>query len=329
VCAKSADEGFRGVLQRLRSVRSLLVVTHARPDGDGLGSMVALTRTARTAGKSARMLLPDTVPRHYQFLFADEAPGSVGEFATLLATADVIAILDTRAFAQLDGLVEALQKCRGSLLVVDHHATGDDLTDVQWVDTSAAATAVMLDELFEALDWRVDLPAAEALVTGILSDTGWLHFANTDARSLRAVTKYVERGVTMERLHETLYQSDRPERIRLMTRMLQSMELHCGGKVAVMTLYPADFSQTGAHTSETENLVNEALRVREVEASILLVQHDDFVRVSLRSRGAVDVSTVAEEFGGGGHHRASGIRSTEPLETLKRCLIQTCAEQLG
>jgi len=323
------DEDFHAVVRRLQTADSLLVLTHARPDGDGLGSMVALARAARAAGRAAQMFLLDAVPGRYQFLFAGQQTAPTEQFVPLAEQADVIVVLDTCALVQLEKIEEALRRRRSRLVVVDHHTTGDDLADVQWIDTTAAATAVMIGEIVEALNWPLDLVTAEALVTAVMSDTGWLQFANTDSRCLRAVAEWLEAGVRPDKLYKKLYQSDRLERLRLVVRMLQSLELHCNGRLAAMTLRRADFEQTGALPAETENLVNEALRMGSVETAILLVENEHCVRVSLRSRDRVDVSAVAARFGGGGHRRAAGIRSAEDLDILRQQVIKACAQELG
>ena len=316
------------IVGRIQSAASLLIVTHARPDGDGLGSMAALAGCAKTAGKTVTTLVPDRLPQRYEGLFPE--PPAVGSerFAALAAEVDAIVIVDTCAFAQLDGLVDTLKSVREKVVVIDHHATAGDVGAAQWVDPSAAAAGVMVGELVDALGWDVPVEAAEALMTAVTTDTGWFRFANTDGRCLRAVAAWVDAGVRPAVLYKRIYQSDRPERLRLMTRVLDRIELHCGGALAVMTIRKADFEQTGAREDETENLVNEALRIGAVETAIILVENSDCVRASLRSRDAIDVASIAKEFGGGGHQRAAGLRLDEDMDALKQRLVERCSEAL-
>ena len=316
------------IARRLSTAGSLLILTHARPDGDGLGSMVALALSAKAAGKVVKMLLPDAVPGRYELLFPDERPAPAEDFAALADEADLVVILDTCAFSQLDGLEADIRARREKVVVMDHHATRDDVGAAQWVDTSAAATGVLTGEVIEAIGWPMGLPAAEALTVAVASDTGWLQFANTDARCLRAVARWVDAGVRTDKLYRRLYLSDRPERIRLMQRALGSLELHCDGRLAVMVLRRKDFDQTRARAAETENIVNEALRMGRVEEAVLLVEEPDCVRASLRSRDDIDVAAVAQRFGGGGHARAAGLRANEDIDTLKHRLIAACREEL-
>ena len=350
------DDRLVRIVARICQSQSLLLMTHARPDGDGLGAMAALAMTARKAGKRTALLAPDKLPDRYAFLFPDAPPAGASDFASLADAADLIVILDTCAFSQLDGLADQLRARRDKIVVLDHHATADDVGCIQWIDASAAAAGVLTAELIEALGWPIWGPSDEnvkkgqttnylkkggqtpfsksekgvsplldpatALATAITSDTGWLRFANTDSRCLACMGRLLTAGVRTDRLYARLYQCDRPERLRLMARMLGSLELHCDGRLAVMCVRKPDFAVTGALSEETENLVNEALRIGSVESSILLVENGGQVRVSLRSRDVIDVSAIAGGFGGGGHARASGIRSTLRIDELKARLIE-------
>jgi phosphoesterase RecJ-like protein len=299
----------------------MLLVTHARPDGDGLGSMQAMGTAARAVGKDVRMLVPGEIPARLGFMFNHQHLAGISEFGTLAETSDLIVILDTHALAQLDGLDDVLGGLSDKIVVIDHHSTGDTLSDVAWIDSSAAATGVMVGEIIDALNWPMDAAIAESLLSAVMTDTGWLRFANTDGRCLRAVAHWTDMGVRPDVLYRKIYQNDRPERLLLMVRLLEGMEFYFDSQLAVMVLRSTDFNETGGLRSETENMVNEALRIGTVESAILLVEDREQIRVSLRSRDQVDVAELASEFGGGGHRRAAGLRSTIPIDDLKAQLI--------
>ena len=325
----SNPTAFDAVCDRLRAASSLLLVTHARPDGDGLGSMAALHRAATAAAKAVRMLVPDEVPERYDFLFPSTTPAGASRFGALAEDVDAIVVLDTCAGAQLDGLVEGLAARRADVVVIDHHQTFDGLGEAEWIDSTAAATAVMVGEVLEALDWPVDATAAEALLTAALTDTGWLRYANADPRCLRAVANWLAKGVRPDGLYQKIYQTDRPERLKLLGVVLESLEFHADGRLAVMLIRGEDFAGTGARPDETENMINEAFRVGEVEVSVLLVENADGARVSLRSRNLVDVSAIANRYGGGGHARAAGVRLAEPVDIAKDRIVRDCIEALA
>ncbi len=316
------------IVQRLLAADRVLIVTHARPDGDAVGATAALASSARAAGKAARTLVPGGMPESWGFLFPQGRPAGTEDFAALADEADLIVVVDTCAFAQLDGLEDALRGRREDVVVLDHHATCDDVGAVQWIDPSAAAAGVMVAELLEALCWPVTPAAAEALLAAMTTDTGWFRFSNTDGRCLRAAARLMDGGIRPDELYRRLYESDRPERLRLLTRALASLRLHAGGGIATMSLRRSDFAETGARADETENFVNEALRMGCVEVAMLLVETGDCTRVSLRSRGAVDVSQVAAGFGGGGHARAAGLRAGEDIDALAEKLVDACARAL-
>ena len=330
VCERSADDASVVALAgRVGRARTLLLVTHARPDGDGLGSMAALASAAEAAGKTVRLFIPDTPPPRYDYLF--EHPPTVGarHFAALAESCDLIVVIDTCALAQLDGIEEQIQALKDKVVVIDHHATADDIGSDRWLDTSACASGVMVAELMAALGWPLRPLAAEALMTAITTDTGWLRFANTDGRCLRAVAALVDAGVRPDTLYKRIYQADRPQRLALIARALASLELHCNGRLAVMTIRQGDFDATGARPDETENIVNESLRLATVDTAVLLVENTHCLRVSLRSRDDVDVSAVARRFGGGGHRRAAGLRAAGDIDQLKDRLVAACAEKLA
>ena len=230
-------------------------------------------------------------------------------------------------------LSDAIEAVKDKVVVIDHHATHDEIGSLRWLDAGAAATGVMMAELLCELNWPLQAPA-QALATAILSDTGWLRFANTDARCMRVMEKLLDAGGQLDVIYRRIYHSDRIERLKLLGRVLDGLELRCDGRLAVMSLRNSDFEETGARRDETENLINEALRLKSVEVALMLVENslEDsgsyMVRVSLRSRNMVDVSQIAAEFGGGGHAKAAGLKSNENIETLKERVIASIAEKL-
>ena len=147
--------------------------------------------------------------------------------------------------------------------------------------------------------------------------------------STRLVAGWLEKGGRADHVYAQLFQRDRPQRLHLLEHLLASLELHCGDRLAVMTLRRCDFEQTGASEDETENLINESLRLASIEAAILLTESSRCVRVSFRSRGRLDVAKLAADFGGGGHARAAGCRADEEIDSLKHRLIEACSRALS
>ncbi len=325
----SVISDFHNIAERISRADSILCMTHIHADGDGLGSMVALAAAAGQANKTVKLFLTDKIPWRYKFLFDGEFPKAIQaeDFHALASKADLIMVIDTCSYSQLGDIDDDIKKFREKTVVIDHHSTTDDIGAVRWVDPQAGAAGLMMMELLERLDFPMPPAASLALATAIVSDTGWLRFSNTDGRAARAFAKLLDAGVNPADLYDRIYQTDRIERLRLLERVLGSMELFNDGKLAVMSLYKSDFEDIGARLDETENLINEAMRIASVEVAVMLVENPDQIRVSLRSRKDVDVAGIAASFGGGGHARAAGLRAQEPLDTLKAKVIQAVLKE--
>jgi phosphoesterase RecJ-like protein len=320
---------FAAVADALAAAGRLVVTTHVRMDADAIGSAAAVCRWARSAGRSCSPVMLDDVPRRCAYLLEGLDPVGPDRMAELAEAADLVVVVDTCSFGQLAPAEQVLRRLREKVAVVDHHATADDVGRLIWRDTSASAAALMVAELLERLDGPPDGPTAEALVTGILSDTGWLRHSNTDGRTLRRVADLLERGVEPDVVYRRIYQSDRPQRVFLLSRALDSLQLHAADRLAVMTLPEEDFRATGAGRDETEDFINEAMRIATVEvAAILVEQADGQVRVSLRSRGGVDVSQLAQARGGGGHVRAAGFTAGGGLRQAAEDIVGACSAEI-
>lgn len=200
-------------------------------------------------------------------------------------------------------------------LVVDHHLTQEDWADAKLVVTEAAAAGEIAAALLDRWNVTFDAPIA-ALFLAIVSDTGWFQYSNTRPYTLHLAARLIEAGVNTDRMYQLLYQNERAERIALQSRVQQSLELLVDNRLAVMRVRKRDFEETAANVPDTENLINIPLQIRTVEVSILLSEPKDSgpIRVSLRSKGQVDVARFAEQFGGGGHPRASGLKVEGTLE---------------
>lgn len=311
---------YQQITDTLGKCRRVLVTTHVRPDGDALGSVAAMVMGLRAKGIHAEALLLSHLPRKYAFIFRDyQIPfhdAEPGWPAGLdIDSFDCLLVVDTGTWSQLPGLRERVERWPKPKLVVDHHLTQEGWADLKLVVTEAAAAGEIVAELLEFWDVRLDSPMATALYLAIVSDTGWFQFSNTRPYTMRLAAMLMEAGVDTDRMYQSLYQNERAERVGLQARALQSLELLADGRLAVMTIRKQDFADTRANVPDTENLINVPLQIATVEVSLLVTEPLDFgpVRVSLRSKGQVDVARFAEQFGGGGHARAAGLKLDGPL----------------
>jgi phosphoesterase RecJ-like protein len=315
------SDAYQQIIDTLSRCKRVLVTTHVRPDGDALGSSAAIAEGMKQKGIDASVLLLSHLPRKYAFIY-DEAgvrhldveAGFPADFS--LDPYDALVVVDTGTWSQLPGLQQRVERWPRPKVVIDHHLTQQEWADVKLVDTSAGACAEMIAELLERWGVKLDRPMATALFVAIVADTGWFMFSNTRPQTLRLAAKLMEAGVDTDRVYQLLYQNERAERVKLQTRGLASLELLDEGRIAVMKVRKGDFAAARAHVNDTENLINIPLQIRTVEVSVLLSEPPEGgpVRVSLRSKGQVDVAKFCEQFGGGGHARAAGLKLETSLD---------------
>lgn len=316
------------MIDRLARCKRLLITTHVRPDGDAIGTTAALVLAMRKAGIESEVLLLSKLPTKYSFIYNDNSivhhdvendwPAGFS-----LDRYDGLLVADTGTWSQLPGLKERIEKWNGRKMVLDHHLTQEDWADLKLVVTEAAAAAEIAAELIAQWGIEIDAKIATAIYVAIVSDTGWFQFSNTRPFTHRLAAMLIEKGVNTDQIYQHLYQNERAERISLQTRAMQSMQLLCDGKLAVMTLRKSDFDETRARVPDTENLINIPLQIRTVQAVALITEVPEGgpIRISLRSKGQLDCARFAERFGGGGHARAAGLKLTDSLDAASSQIV--------
>lgn len=329
------QDAYQQAVALIEKSHSILVTTHARPDGDACGCIAALTELLRNAGKKVQPLLLSPMPQWYGFVFAEKVPVlgkdlqvddlTRGSFADV----DLVVIADTNSYSQLPRFEHYLKQSDRPVLIIDHHVTSDKLGRVEITDATAGAAGLVLYDFIKYARWPITRRAAEALFVAIATDTGWFQLSNTDSRVYRSCAELVDLGVRPTEFYTKLYQSFSHERFKLMTQMLNTLELHLNGRYASQHIFLKDFAETGAAFEDTENLINECQRIASVRVSALFVeQKDGRIRCSLRSRGEVDVSDLAAMFGGGGHKMASGTYLPGPMANAERLILDEVTRRL-
>jgi phosphoesterase RecJ-like protein len=314
----------------------ILITTHHKPDGDAIGSLSALSETLVNIGKNVKPLILSSMPQWYEFLFTGKVPvlgedikldelmaGQFGEF-------DLIIIVDTNSPGQLNDFAKYLKQNKAPVLVIDHHRTSDGLGALEIVESDAAAAGLVVLDLFKHAGWKITKKIAESLFIAISTDTGWFQFNNTDARVFEACSELIKYGIKPSEIYNKLYETCSYERFKLKTAMLDSLELHFDGRLAMMQLLKKDFETTGGTYAETENLINETRVIKTVEVTALFIElGDGRIRCSLRSKGSLDVGKIAGKFGGGGHKMAAGTFVPGPIENAKQLIYNEFRSLLG
>ena len=304
-----------------------LLMTHIRPDADGLGAQLALHQTLTGFGKHSRVAIASKLPPRYAFL--DPTRQVIEDFRPAnFADRDSVVVLDTGTWNQLGDFGDWLKASSLPRAVVDHHRTQDDLGGLRMVDIAAESTGRLAHEIILALGAKVSPPVANYLFMAVATDTGWFRHPNAAPRTFALAAELVEAGANPTRLYEALYEAAPLARLRLVGVALKRLEVRGGGKVAFTEIYLKDYAETGAVPGDTEDLINYPRSVEGVEVALLFIeQPGGGTKVSFRAR-AVDVSKLAERFGGGGHKLAAGARINEPLPPARDAVLAAVDEAL-
>ncbi len=290
----------------LGAAESIAVIGHVGPDGDALGSAIALALAARQAGKSAFATFgePFVVPDQLGFLVSDVlvSPGELTDTAV-----DVAVAVDVAAPDRL-GSATGITERAGRFVVIDHHMTNDGFGDVSVVDPTAAATAEVIHRLLALLEWEVDAAVAEALYVGLVTDTGRFQYSATSPAVHQIAADLLTRGVAPERVGRHLYEESPFGYLQVAGAVLSRAQLVPEASLVWSRLTVEDLAAAGIAYEQADGLIDLIRVAEEAEVACLLRElGDGKTKGSLRSRGAADVGAVAAGLGGGGHHNAAGF----------------------
>lgn len=317
----------RSELARVRDTLArghrFLITSHARPDGDSLGSQIALALALRAAGKTVRIVNRDPVPGPYRAFPATDlvevAPSVDGEF-------DAVVVLECGELSRPG--VEGLD--RHVVINIDHHAGNTGYGTLNWYDPSAAACAEMVLDLIDALGLPVTRDIATHLYVAILTDTGSFRHANITARTFDACRRAAATGVDAAAVARQVYDSSHAGKLKLMGALLDGMQIEADGRLAVLHLDDQILARTGTTREDLEGLVNLPFAAREIRAVLFFkVEGPEDVRISLRSKGNVDVRAVAARYQGGGHVNAAGFSVRGRVEDVRAGLVREVADAIA
>ena len=294
-----------------------VISSHVRPDADAIGSEIGLARILESLGKSAKIV--NTSPTPANLLFLDPTGQvkqlGVGAKPEEILQAEVHIVVDTSSWAQLSDVGKVMRESSAKRVVIDHHVSADDLGAVEFKDTTSEAAGSLVFRLSEALGVTLNADAATALFAAIATDTGWFRFAAVSADTMRIAGKLIECGASPPAIYRVLYEQATVAKMHLVGRALERMTLDCDGELAYTTIEWKEFIECGAVPADTEDLVNECLKVAGTKGAFIAIEQQNHqVKVSFRSRTeAVNVAAVAEQFTGGGHKAAAGATLAGPF----------------
>ena len=311
------------VVELIEKKSCFAITSHMRPDGDGIGSGLALYWMLLSLGKDVEVVLRDRVPPAYKVL-----PGSddVRIQADLSKEYDAVFLMECSDVER-----PGLPSLKNQFVVnIDHHSTTEAFGDVNWIDPTAGAVGEMIYNLSKALGIEVTKEIAECIYTAILTDTGSFHFSNTTERTLKIASELVRRGVEPARISQALFYSYPFSRIKLLGLVLSTIERDESGKIAWVKVDRETMYEADASDEDSDGIVNHALSVDEVLAVAFFKElSPDVYRISLRSKGKTNVAKVAELFGGGGHRNAAGCRISGEFEEVRQRVIEGLQAAVG
>ncbi len=303
------------VLSAFRKEEGFLLAAHVSPDGDAIGSCLALCMALESFGKKALVYSRDPVPKQYRFLPGNER--IVSDLEDLAALDPVLVLLDCNGPGRAG--LEHMTFRRS--IVVDHHETEGDFGDVRWIDPGAAAAGLMVYFLIKGLGAGITGDIAVNLYCAIAVDTGTFRYGNTSPEVLRACAELVGYGASPSLVSEALYESWEKKRFGLLIETLNTLEIRNG--VAITYVTKEMFKKTGTKPEDTESFSDFPRRIGSVKISALFRELEGGQwKASLRSKGDVNVARVAEIFGGGGHKNAAGFTIRADLRTAREALLK-------
>ena len=303
------------IVEKIRDNQRFLVVAHRNPDGDAIGSTVALALALQDMGKDVVAYNADPVPEVMQFL---------PQYSVLSNTLpensdfDIAFVLDA---GELERTALPVRDLARTIINIDHHPFSD-FGDLCYVDTSACATAVLIYRILKACQYQPSLAVAKALYLGILSDTGSFRYSSSNQEAFIVAGELVGLGVDPWEVSSNLYESNAPERMLLLSLVLPSLQISTCGRYASIAMTLDTLKRSGASDEHSDGFVNYPRSISGVEVALFIHQiSENLYKISFRSRGAIDVGSLSRELGGGGHHNAAGAKINGTLDEVKKSVF--------
>lgn len=315
---------YNQIINSINKYHSVAIISHEKPDGDCLGSQLALGLALDSMGKKVFFLNRDSIPTQYEFL-----PGNnrISDCLNEAIANSIVIFVDCAddSRAGFDGKL-----FKDSIVInIDHHVSNNNFGNINWVDPDKAATGEMIYELIKLLNVEITPDIATCLYTAISTDTGSFIYSNTTAYTHQIAAEMLRYGAMHDSLRINYYENKPLSRLLLLQKSLQSLKIIENGTVAYMTLSLKDFQDAQAGDEDTDGLVNNIKSISGVETAILFreINHDT-IKIGFRSKNWFDVNKLASHFGGGGHVRAAGATVKDSLDSCVEKVIAKAIDDL-
>lgn len=317
------------IIKKLKNSKKILLTTHTNPDGDAIGSALALFHYLRENGLNVQIIISDDVPRNLQFLSGSKFVETYNHnrHNSFIKSVDTVVFLDLNDISRTRLLSQVLEQSSAFKIVIDHHTNPKYFADLLYSDIESSSTGELVYRLIKSDEnFKMNRDIAENIYVAIMTDTGSFRFQKTNAEVHRIIAELIECGADPYHIYDFVYNQNPLKIVRLLGLALSKMQLQHNGKVCIMIIDRNDFAATGTNFRDTEFFVDRTLSVEGVEIGILLtevIERGEF-KISFRSKGNVQVNGLAEALGGGGHINAAGatIKSLSLDTALKSVLNQ-------
>jgi len=301
----------------IKSHDRFILTAHETPDGDALGSELAMSFALKSLGKEVKIINADPMPVKYSFIDPNDDVSTLKDsnLSNLKLENYVLIILDTNDINNIGNVSSLILPYVEDSFIIDHHENGETIISGNLVKEDASSTCEILYGLFKELNIELSLKICSALYVGIVYDTGSFIYPKTTAKTFHIAYDLVSRGVNPNYVYSKLYESNTISSLVLQSKVLSSLKLYYKDHVAVQTMRKETLAECGAFYEESDTLINIPLKSENIRVSIFFKENlEGLLRCSLRSKGNIDVVEIAQIFGGGGHKTAAGFKCKDSLD---------------
>ncbi len=317
---------LKDVINEISSSKLIGITYHTSPDGDALGSALALSKALNKICKRNYIISKEKIPRDFSYLNADHIIN--GEEVTIKENTDCLIALDCGNTERLSGDFQFHSR-NFKIINVDHHLSNDRYGDINYVNTDAAATAEIIYDIIKEFEIEIDEDIAKCIYTSLITDTGSFRHSGTSSKTHNIAGELIDIGIDFSAIHREVFDNKPLEKLKLYGKVFDTIEMFYNRKVCFMTITESILDELAIEDSDTSDVISFGTQIDTVEVVALFKENKEGTKISIRSKNNVDVRKVAEAFGGGGHTKASGcfIKNTS-LEDAKKSILLQIKEQL-
>jgi phosphoesterase RecJ-like protein len=313
------------IVSRIKLFKKIAITFHTSPDGDSIGSALALLMGLRKLNKEVYIISKEVIPETFKFLSCSNEIN--GEIIKPLEDTECVIVLDCGDFKRINADL-CLDNKKFELINMDHHLSNELYGDLNFVDTSASAAAEIVYEVLRLLDIKLDKEISTCLYTSLLTDTGSFRHSSTTVVTHAIAGELINTGIDFSNIHRIIFENKKFEKIKFYGEVISNMTLELDGKVCIMYIPKNLIEKYDLISDDTSDVITFGSSIDTVEVTMLIKEAEDGVKVSLRSKSLVNVSKVAEGFNGGGHIRAAGFFTEANFADTKVKLIEILEKEL-